>query len=934
MSAIRRLFVSNHTGSTGRARVRYAAVLGVIAAMVLGISGTLAVHDPGIIELDGNIADNTDTAGPPIVSGTDWAAFQNADGSVNTAGLPAGTIAGAVTGVIKDFVPGASGPDPSYHEPSNHDQQGIDPTAASGVWGCGPVSNPTDKDDIVNAYALAAAAGGDTFFYFGVERYDNSGTAFIGVWLFQDKVGCDTATGKFTGSKKTGDLLVLTNFTNGGVITTLQAFRFTAGATPADPGTFTLIAASADCDITLANDLLCGNVNTGDVPTPWAMQDKEKPGPPHGDPDNILEISEFFEGGINLTDAFAAAHLDVPECFGSFLAETRSSAVLLGATLKDYALGEFNTCSAKISIAADGTNKVGTAHTFTVHVEKKSLSTGTSFVDAPGATVSASETGVGNVTGGTCTTTVTDSNGKCTIIVNSSATGQSTVGASASVPVGTATLNVSTNGQAGNSGPATKTWVDARITIGTSGTNKVGTAHTFTVTVEKDLGDGSGFVAASGVNVLGAETGVGSITGGTCDNTGGDTNAFGKCTIIVSSSATGQSTVNASAAVDAGGGVTVNVATDGYGAHDISNVKTWVDARITIVTSGTNGITESHTFTVTVEKDLGDGSGFVPAVGIAVNPSETGVGSITGGTCDNSAPDTDSSGQCTIIVTSNAAGQSTVNASAAVNAGGGVTVNVATNGYGAHDISNVKTWVDGSLTWIKHDNNGQLLGGATFQVCRTFDRFGVDVVPDECVTVLDNSAPDTDPVAGQFKLEHLVLGRYTITETIAPPTYTLDPFVETIELTLALPDKAATHIWINTPAGEGCTPGWWKNHTTAWDSLSDPTVVAMPAGYKFITTTSFNTYFNLTAAQSGFANTVTMLGGVSAGGGGEKALARHGVSALLNTAALANYPLPPGVTTFTQLYDAIRNAYLTNTEQAFADILAANNNLDHQNCPG
>ena len=33
-------------------------------------------------------------------------------------------------------------------------------------------------------------------------------------------------------------------------------------------------------------------------------------------------------------------------------------------------------------------------------------------------------------------------------------------------------------------------------------------------------------------------------------------------------------------------------------------------------------------------------------------------------------------------------------------------------------------------------------------------------------------------------------------------------------LTLADPDKAATHIWVNTPAGEGCTPGYWKNHTS------------------------------------------------------------------------------------------------------------------------
>ena len=39
-------------------------------------------------------------------------------------------------------------------------------------------------------------------------------------------------------------------------------------------------------------------------------------------------------------------------------------------------------------------------------------------------------------------------------------------------------------------GPATKTWVDARIAIAPNATNEVGQPHTFTVTLEKDTGDG------------------------------------------------------------------------------------------------------------------------------------------------------------------------------------------------------------------------------------------------------------------------------------------------------------------------------------------------------------------------------------------------------------------------------------------------------------
>ena len=85
----------------------------------------------------------------------------------------------------------------------------------------------------------------------------------------------------------------------------------------------------------------------------------------------------------------------------------------------------------------------------------------------------------------------------------------------------------------------------------------------------------------------------------------------------------------------------------------------------------------------------------------------------------------------------------------------------------------VKEFVDGSLAWFKNDDTGTRLGGATFEVCRTHtldtstnpDTF-IDSA-DVCVTVLDNSAPDTDPDAGEFKLEDLQLGRYTVDEV--PP---------------------------------------------------------------------------------------------------------------------------------------------------------------------
>ena len=54
------------------------------------------------------------------------------------------------------------------------------------------------------------------------------------------------------------------------------------------------------------------------------------------------------------------------------------------------------------------------------------------------------------------------------------------------------------SGYTPDSGPAVKTYVDATIDIAGDDSNRVSDPHLFTVTVKKDIGDGNGFVAASG----------------------------------------------------------------------------------------------------------------------------------------------------------------------------------------------------------------------------------------------------------------------------------------------------------------------------------------------------------------------------------------------------------------------------------------------------
>ena len=120
-------------------------------------------------------------------------------------------------------------------------------------------------------------------------------------------------------------------------------------------------------------------------------------------------------------------------------------------------------------------------------------------------------------------------------------------------------------------------------------------------------------------------------------------------------------------------------------------------------------------------------------------------------------------------------------------------------------IAPVSTGFDscGSLSWLKKDDTGALLAGATFTVCQThsYDP-GTSTytdITDVCVTgILDNSAPDTDSTAGEFQLDSRPLGRYTITETAAPTGYDIVTGAQTVNITSATVFPA-TLDFVNNP---------------------------------------------------------------------------------------------------------------------------------------
>ena len=275
------------------------------------------------------------------------------------------------------------------------------------------------------------------------------------------------------------------------------------------------------------------------------------------------------------------------------------------------------TCSpppvdANIQITPDGINRVGQTHTFTAHVN---VNAGSGFVNAPDGTQISFSKASGPGTLGTpnpCTTT--GGTGSCTITLTSNDTGLTAVSASTTVNVGGQMLTRSTDGVGSNSLPAKKTWVNAKIAIAPNATNEVGKPHTFTVTLQKDSGNGAGFVAAAGETVSVSLAGSNGAVPSPAGPFSLTTNASGQGSVTFTSNTTGKVTGHASSTLSVGVSVPFKVETDGVALNGSDAVKTFVDANIQInPPTATNPVNTNHTLTAHVNINDGSAAGYVNA---------------------------------------------------------------------------------------------------------------------------------------------------------------------------------------------------------------------------------------------------------------------------------------------------------------------------------
>jgi hypothetical protein len=280
-------------------------------------------------ELDGNIAQNGASANPVTY---DWANFFDSSGAKSPV-LPDASRPGyTASSFVRDFKTKSNGSfdtsDASTFTIGSKDTLDI-----SG-WSCTPANNVTDKGDIMNAYAVAYTDpnSGHKFMFFGLERNANAGDANVAFWFLQGSASCPAAGGSFTGSHHNGDLLIVSAFTNGGSVSTIDAYEWQNGALNTTP-----VAHGQDCrTTTVSGDPTCATANTGTLSNiPWLTENKTD-GVGH-----TLESGEFFEGGIDLS---APSVNLANNCFNAFIPDTRSSQSLT-ATLYDYAIGQLGECS-------------------------------------------------------------------------------------------------------------------------------------------------------------------------------------------------------------------------------------------------------------------------------------------------------------------------------------------------------------------------------------------------------------------------------------------------------------------------------------------------------------------------------------------------------------------------------------------------------------
>jgi len=337
----------------------FLVVVAICLLSAIAVAIAVYVDDPTVFELEG------DALNSASYDGDDWA---------NAAGTGSGLTGAAVTTTATNSPAGFPFVIPDVAGTTIFTQGGSKDHNDISSWRHSTGSVP-DKNEITNAYAAAYIIGGELWIYFGMDRFANDGTANVGFWFFQQNVGPITTgvnAGKFTGAHTAGDLLVVSEFTQGGAVTTIKVYEWVGTGGDQHQGTTNLkfASAAAECDLNNPSKIVCGKANTTTQIAPW-------PYSPKSGAAQTFPVASFFEGGINISQVLGTSNAP---CFSSFLANTRSSTTI-SAVLKDFVSGGFPVCGVTITKSCTGAavNSSGTSIHYTFNGTVTNTGVGTLY---------------------------------------------------------------------------------------------------------------------------------------------------------------------------------------------------------------------------------------------------------------------------------------------------------------------------------------------------------------------------------------------------------------------------------------------------------------------------------------------------------------------------------------------------------------------------
>lgn len=519
------------------------------------------------------------------------------------------------------------------------------------------------KTDITRGYFASEVTPSSAFMWLGFERAaaDGQGSANMNFEINQKTTSIVNSKGTSIPERTNGDLLVTYDYDGGEKAVRIAVLEWVGTA-----------LAGVWQPLNPPPDAAFGDINTASV---------TRPGGIFGG--GSVQKFRFGEAGLDMGVGAFSSFLKCPG-LSSFYVKSRASGQTFNSALRDTTRPgtiDFSTCGSITVLKRDDASAPLDGATFEAWRDN-----GDGLFSTPTDTLA-----------GTCVTGEEGTTGQCTFeqvepgtyfireiaapegFVLDPTVSQVTVGFRESVTV-------------------PHTYVDPKIQYRLSltpaeDTNLSGNDHEFLAHLEKSLDGGATWSDAAGETIDFTLSGSGQIVSitpsgsiaadtksGSCV-TGGD----GRCTATIHSDNPGDSTLTAS--------FDKSTATTPIDL-DQNAIKHWVNYRILLAPDGqTNLVGTGHTFTVLLQK-TSDGSNWSGVAGATLGISLSGPGSITANSC--ASPGTASNGECTVTVTSDTPGDTSIQAS--YNAVEGNTSATFTQ-------SAVKHWVDFRVTVAPDDVN-------------------------------------------------------------------------------------------------------------------------------------------------------------------------------------------------------------------------------------